>query len=131
MSTEAGRQNADGLWDRHDELSRDAGVVRTAAEALLEPAGSATEAQVNEAYEFLAQRFLPTARLERETRKQLADRDDRRIPFDHITERIEELTQHLHELRASDRWIEDRQRRNAVTGRLWELAALIDLHYAV
>jgi len=30
MSTEARRQNAGGLWDRHDELSREADVARTA-----------------------------------------------------------------------------------------------------
>jgi hypothetical protein len=131
MSTEARRQNAGGLWDRHDELSREADVVRTAAEVLLEPAGSATEAQVNEAYEFLAQRFLPAAQRERETREQLAERDDRSIPFDHRTRRIEELTQHLREMRATGGWIADRQRRNTVTGLPWELAALIDLHYSV
>jgi hypothetical protein len=119
------RPTADDLEVRHRELEGQASILRESAASIgIEPP-QVVRAKVDAAYAFLAEKFLPNARLEQTLREQHARRDYVQVERDRVTAEVESHMPRLAELKHSASDASQRELR-AVLG---EIAALVELHF--
>ena len=118
-------------WEVHRDLAKEAGRVLRAAEALDGAPIPGVRREIDGAYEFLSDRFLPNAREEQAIRVRLAHRDCRTVQLDRVTGEIEGLVAHLAKEKALFAKADTPAARRDLRKTLYLLASLLDLHYAL
>ena len=114
-------------WRLHEEFVTRAGVIRAAAESLERGWCPHSRERLDTAYAFLTEEFIPSACAQEERRTAMAYRDHVRVECDRCLRQLARLTEQLAEQRAAS---SENVNIARVRGVLFEIAALVDLHFA-
>ena len=116
---------AHDLWRRYERTR--AGVIRAAAESLERGWRPDSRKRLDTAYAFLTKEFIPNACAEEERRISMSYRSYVRVECDRSLRQFTRLTEQLAEQTAAS---SENVNIARVRGILFEIAALVDLHFA-
>lgn len=118
------------LDERHRQFGMQRGILREAAASIAVEPPDRVRALVDAAYDFLAAHFLPNALAEQPVRGTSSPHDYVFVERDLTTQEIERHTCRLAELKANYEDAVTESSKGELRAILYDIAVLVDLHFA-